>query len=290
MDPRSRHPGNAPGPWFVDHACIDCDAVRQVAPELIGRADRQAVVTRQPRDAAEETLMWRAAIACPTRSLRREPPRSRPRGLYPWDLGAGVHLTGHNAMSSFGANAFFVTRPEGNLLVDSPRYTRELVTAFDAAGGIAHILLTHRDDVADADRYASRYGARVWIHAADAAAAPCATDVVDGLEAVTIHPGLQLVPIPGHTRGSVAFALEERMLFSGDSLCWSRAAADLAVHELYTWYSFPTQIDSLERLAHSVSFSWVLAGHGDRRETTAADMHTRLLRLVSRYRQRRREG
>lgn len=284
MSARQRHPDNVEGPWFVDDACIDCDAVRHVAPTMIGRSAGQAVVTRRPATDPEETTMWRAAITCPTRSLRRDPPQSRPRGLMPQHLGGGVHLTGHNDTASFGANAFFVTRPDGNLLVDSPRYTRELVDAFDTAGGIAEILLTHRDDVADADRYAERYDARVWIHADEQRAAPFATDVIEGFDPVRISHGLSCIPVPGHTRGSVAYVLEDRMLFSGDSLYWSREAGDLAVHERATWFSLDTQIDSLERLAAGATFSWVLAGHGDRHETTAADMHRRLVNLVADYR------
>jgi hypothetical protein len=58
----------------------------------------------------------------------------------------------------------------------------------------------------------------------------------------------------------------------------------LAVHERATWFSLDTQIDSLERLAAGATFSWVLAGHGDRHETTAADMHRRLVNLVADYR------
>ena len=33
--------------------------------------------------------------------------------------------------------------------------------------GIDHILLTHRDDIADAQRYAEYFDARVWIHDGD---------------------------------------------------------------------------------------------------------------------------
>lgn len=281
---RMRHPANAPGSWFVDTACVDCDASRQVAPALFERRDRQSVVARQPATAEDERSMWLAALACPTRSIRSDPPRRRPRGLYPLELADGVHYCGHNTEASFGANAFFAVRTGGNLLIDSPRFTPELVDAFAAAGGIGHVLLTHRDDVADADRYAERFGARVWIHQADRSAAPYATDVVAGLDPVEVQAGVQLVPIPGHTRGSVAFVLDDRFLFSGDSLFWHRRRGDLAVHERFTWYSLPAQIESLARLAELAQFSYVLAGHGDRRETTVDDMHRRLTALVARYR------
>ena len=32
-DPLQRLPGNAPGRWFVDASCIDCDQCRQIAPD-----------------------------------------------------------------------------------------------------------------------------------------------------------------------------------------------------------------------------------------------------------------
>lgn len=281
------HPDNAPGRWFVDMRCIDCDASRQVAPGLFDHHDGQSVVARQPENEDEEQRMWLAALACPTRSIRTDPPESRPRGLYPDELADGVFYCGHNSPASYGANSFFVRRPEGNLLIDSPRYTRELTAAFEEAGGIEHVLLTHRDDVADADQYAEHFGARVWIHAADRGAAPYATDVVDGDDPVEVQDGLEIVPIPGHTRGSVAFVLEDRFLFSGDSLYWGRRRQDLAVHRAFTWYSLDVQLDSLERLAHTAGFSYVLAGHGDRYETTVTDMHDRLLALVARERARR---
>src|SRR2546423_6230040 len=82
--------------------------------------------------------------------------------------------------ASFGAHSYFVARPSGNLLVDSPRHATELVKWFDHAGGIAHILLSHQDDVADARKYANRFGARVWIHHDDRSAAPYATDLLEG--------------------------------------------------------------------------------------------------------------
>ena len=286
MGERDRHPENTPGPWFVDRACIDCDASRQLAPDLFGRADSQAVVVRQPATDDEEHAAWLAALACPTRSIRTEPPQPRPRGLYPHELADGVAYCGHNSPDSFGANAFLVRRPAGNLLVDAPRYTSELVTAFEAAGGLDHVLLTHRDDVADAERYADVFGARVWIHAADHDAAPYATDVVDGDDPVTVQPNVIAHPVPGHTRGSMAFVVDDRFLFSGDSLFWHRRKQDLAIHRAYTWYSLGTQLDSLERLAHTARFAWVLAGHGDRHETTHDDMHRRLLALVARERAR----
>ena len=86
-------------------------------------------------------------------------------------------------------------------MTDSPRFTRILAEGIDELGGVRHVLLSHRDDVADADRWADRYGADVWIHTADADAAPYATGLFEGDEIVEVAPGVVTVPAPATPRG-----------------------------------------------------------------------------------------
>src|SRR4029078_4670012 len=140
-----------------------------------------------------------------------------------------------------GAVAFCAVRPQGNLLIDSPRFTTPLVREIERRGGLTHVLLTHRDDVADAHRFAGHFGAEVWIHEADRAAAPFATRVFRGVETTEIRPGLVAIPLPGHTRDSAAFLLESRFLFSGDSPYWSRRRQDLGAFPDACWYSSEAQ-------------------------------------------------
>jgi glyoxylase-like metal-dependent hydrolase (beta-lactamase superfamily II)/ferredoxin len=276
-------PGNVAGEWFVDTRCIDCDACRQLAPSVFVRRGGQSVVGAQPgggRDA--EDAAWRAALTCPTQSIGTQPHRRAPGGLLPMELEDGVWFCGFNSEDSYGASSYFVARPSGNLLVDSPRFTRRLTEPLAELGGIDHVLLTHQDDVADADRWAERFGARVWIHEDDARAAPYATDVVEGAGPTPIAEGLVAFPVPGHTRGSVAYVLEERFLFSGDSLAWDDDLGDLVAWEDVCWYSWPAQAASLARLADAHRFEWVLPGHGARGRRPAADMHARLTALARR--------
>src|SRR5689334_5428999 len=154
--PALRHSANARGPWYVDERCIDCGICRDVAPVTFGAAGGQSVVTVQPCGADAELGAWLAAQACPTSSIGTLERRPRPGRLYPREVvaGRGVFDLGYCAESSFGASAWFVRRAAGNLLVDAPRFTEALVRPIEAHGGIAHVLLTHRDDVADAARWA----------------------------------------------------------------------------------------------------------------------------------------
>src|SRR5690348_346307 len=222
-----RNPATADGDWYIDARCIDCEASREVAPGLIVRKNGKSVFARQPNTKEEEQAAWRAALLCPTASVAKANHGKPPAGLFPEELTPGVYRCGYNAKSSFGAHSYFVRRANGNLLIDSPRHVHHLLDAFAGMGGIAHILLTHRDDVAEAERYARDFGARVWIHEADRDAARYATDLLEGEAAVRIDDQLLAIPVPGHTRGSVVYLSQDRFLFAGDSLAWNRTKGDL---------------------------------------------------------------
>lgn len=282
-----RHPANAPGDWFVDTRCIDCGTCRDVAPQLFADVGGCSVVAEQPGN-PDDLDAWLAAQACPTTSIGTLSRRARPGRFYPHEVEAGslVFDLGYCSEDSFGASAWLAVRPAGNVLIDSPRFTEALARPITDMGGVDHVLLTHRDDVADADRWAERFGARVWIHARDAAAAPYATDVLRGEPDTEIQPGLLAIPTPGHTAGSVMFLLDGRFLFTGDSLAWSHERRDLIAFRDACWYSWAAQGDSLARLAQRHRFSWVLPGHGARTTGDPEDLHRRLTLLVERMRRR----
>ena len=280
-----RNPDSAPGDWYVDTACIDCGASRHVAPGLIVEHNDKSIFARQPVTPEDYMAAWRAVLVCPTASVRSETKQPRPQaGIFPHEVTRGVWRCGFNARSSFGAHSYFATRSSGNLLIDSPRYASELVKWFRDAGGIAHVLLSHQDDVADADKYAKEFDARVWIHQDDRSAAPYATDILEHTHARTIAPGLVAVPVPGHTRGSVVYLLDDDVLFSGDSLAWSMREKDVVAFRDACWYSWTELTTSLHKLS-DYRFEWLLPGHGWSVHLPADDMKSRLVALVARMRQ-----
>jgi glyoxylase-like metal-dependent hydrolase (beta-lactamase superfamily II)/ferredoxin len=278
-----RNAANTAGDWFVDTRCIDCGTCRDIAPQLFGEAAGRSVVRAQPA-AGDELDAWLAAQACPTTSIGTVSRRPRPGRLYPREIapGSGVFDLGDCSEDSFGASAWLVVRDAGNVLVDSPRYTEALARPIAELGGVRHVALTHRDDVADAQRWATRFGARTWIHRDDRSAAPWATDVLT--EEQEIQSGFVAIPVPGHTRGSVVFLLDGTWLFSGDSLAWSHARDDLTAFRDACWYSWSAQAESLARLADEHRFAAVLPGHGARHLGDPDDLRARLVRLTARMR------
>jgi glyoxylase-like metal-dependent hydrolase (beta-lactamase superfamily II)/ferredoxin len=255
------HPLDAVGEWFVDTRCIACDVARHWAPDLVAEdPSGLSYIRRQPETPEEEAALWRAAAACPTQSIGHRVVRRAPSPPFPFEITSGVWALGYNAESSFGAHSYLVRQSEINYMVDSPRFLQSLASRVDGLGGIQHVLLTHRDDVADAERWAARYRARVWIHADDAGATRFASDVVHGQAKAAVADGVTIVPIPGHTRGSVAIQVDD-LLFTGDSLHWNRQREQLDVFAGATWYSWSHLADSMDRLAQ-LPVEWVFPGHG----------------------------
>src|SRR5262245_21664182 len=99
-DPRDRHPGNVPGPWFVDRSCIDCDVSRQCAPWMFGSEDGQAVVIRQPATPEEVRDATRALLACPTASIGVTGEKPQTEGLFPEFIDDGVFYCGYASRDS----------------------------------------------------------------------------------------------------------------------------------------------------------------------------------------------
>lgn len=272
--------------WYVDDRCINCDAARQLAPDLVGDAGGRSEILRQPDDEAETRRLHAAAFACPTRSIRpASGPPDRALDPFPMALDDGVLLCGHNSRHTAGANSYLLPRPSGTaMMIDTPRWSRELASRYTASGRVTDVLLTHRDHAAHGRRYADHFGARLWIHEGDLDAAPDADRVIRGLEPVEVGEGVTVHPLPGHTRGSVLYLADDRYCFSGDSFYWSRTTGDLEVVENVTWYSIEELAASLARTAGRLRFEWVLPGHGDRHRLPADEMSRRLRALADRTR------
>ena len=269
-----------PGDFYVDESCIDCDACRQIAPDVFRDHGEQSSVYQQPRTEAEVLGALKAIVACPTASIGTTRDYDARRGVeaFPERMDENVYYCGFNSESSFGAWSYLVVRPEGeggNVLVDSPRFTRPLVKKIEALGGVRTIFLTHRDDVADHEKYARHFKAARVMHRDDNAARYGVEHVVGGEEAVRLDRDLLVIPTPGHTRGHAVLLYRDKYLFTGDHLAWSPARRALTAFRSACWYSWPVQTRSMRRLL-GYRFEWVLPGHGRIHHDTASAMRRHL--------------
>ncbi|HEY3138120.1 MAG TPA: MBL fold metallo-hydrolase [Blastocatellia bacterium] len=276
--------GNVDGDFFVDSTCIDCDLCRQIASGTFTSAGDQSIVYHQPETPVQEFAALKALVTCPTASIGTLSHHSAKAavGAYPESIDDNVYFCGFASESSFGASSYLIAREEGNVLIDSPRFAIPLVKRIEKMGGVRLMFLTHRDDVADHEKWAGHFNAERVMHRDDATRSTAGIErVLTGTKAVKLDIDLLAIPTPGHTRGHTVLLYRNRYLFSGDHLWWSEAYDSLNASRSVCWYSWTEQTRSMERLL-GYDFEWVLPGHGRRIHLDAPHMQEQLRQCVSR--------
>jgi ferredoxin len=274
-----RRPENIGGDFYVDSSCIDCDTCRWMVPQVFSRDGGQSAVHHQPVTADERLQALQALLACPTASIGTVDKPTEIRQVqhsFPISIDASVYHCGYHSEKSYGAASYFIERPDGNVLVDSPRFTPPLVKRLEALGGVRYLYLTHQDDVADHEQFRARFGCDRILHQDDITAGTQNVEIqLEGQAPFALAPDLQIIPVPGHTKGHTVLLYQNRFLFTGDHLAWSRTFEHLVGFHRFCWYSWPRQIESMTQLL-GYTFEWVLPGHGRRYHAAPLAMHRQL--------------
>ncbi|MDB5047435.1 MAG: gloB 1 [Fibrobacteres bacterium] len=277
--PKRRLPGNADGDFYVDGSCIDCDTCRWLAPETFFRTAGQSAVRNQPQSPESRHRALLAVTACPTASigtLSPAPEMPAIRAEFPVPVADEVYYCGYHSPKSYGAASYFIRRPEGNVLIDSPRQSETLAARLLALGGVRWLFLTHGDDVADHAFWRDRFACDRIIHEGDVTRSTrTAERILKGADDVELAPDLRIIPVPGHTKGSCALLYRNRFLFTGDHLAFSERRGHLYAFRDACWHSWPELTESMEKL-RGHPFEWVLPGHGRRFHSDAETMRGQL--------------
>lgn len=280
-DPLKVVTSNVDGNFFVDTTCINCDTCRQLAPGTFVDAGEFSSVYHQPQSDEEVLAATRALLCCPTGSIgtREKNDAKNIRTQFPLLIEENVYYTGFNSPNSYGGNSFFVKEETGNWLIDSPKFLPFLADQIESLGGIKYIFLTHRDDVADAQKYAERFCASRIIHADELTAQPDSEIVIEGDAAQVFEGNFTVIPVPGHTKGHMVLLYKNKYLFTGDHLAFDPDAGRLYAFRDYCWYSWAEQTKSMKRLC-AYDFQWVLAGHGERVKLSLDVMKEQIIELA----------
>lgn len=286
-DKAGRLTHNAPGDFFVDRTCIDCDQCREIAPESFRDAGGEASVYHQPATPEELRRALMALVTCPVGSIGTDQRHELQEAVnsFPQQIEDNVYFCGFSSPKSFGASSYLIVRPEGNVLMDSPRFAARLVQRLEQMGGIRWMFLSHVDDIADHARFRRHFGCERIIHRREIHSEIAGIErQITGEEPQAIGPDLLAIPTPGHTRGHTVLLYRKRFLFTGDHLWWSPERRELSASRTYCWYSWEKQMESMERLLEQ-HFEWVLPGHGRRHRSSADEMRESLARCIARMRQ-----
>jgi glyoxylase-like metal-dependent hydrolase (beta-lactamase superfamily II)/ferredoxin len=276
---QQRRSQNVAGDFYVDTTCIDCDTCRWMTPEVFNRQAGQSAVYHQPKTAKERLRSLQALLACPTASIGTvEKPTDikAAQATFPIPIADNVYHCGYHAESSFGAASYLIQRPEGNILVDSPRFTPPLVQQLEEMGGVQLMYLTHRDDLADHHKYHDHFGCQRILHRDEISSKTQDIEVqLRGHDPVELAEDLLIVPVPGHTKGHTVLLYNQKFLFTGDHLAWSDNLQQLIAFRRVCWYSWSQLKQSMQKLTE-YRFEWVLPGHGRRHYADVATMQREL--------------
>lgn len=262
-----RRSENVEGEFYVDSSCIDCDTCRWMSPTVFNRQEGQSAVYHQPETETERIQALQALLSCPTASIGTiNPPTDikQVQKTLPIKIEDNVYHCGYHAEESFAATTYFIQRPEGNILIDSPKFTPPLVKRLEAMGGVKYLYLTHKDDIAHHQKFHDHFNCDRILHLSDV------TFKTEDIEMkLQIDEPLQLaedvliIPVPGHTKGHTVLLYKNKFLFTGDHLAYSSRLEKLVAFKDFCWYSWKKVIESMEKLTQ-YQFNWILPGHGRR--------------------------
>ncbi|NER83771.1 MAG: MBL fold metallo-hydrolase, partial [Leptolyngbya sp. SIO1D8] len=201
---KARRSQNVDGNIYVDSTCIDCDTCRWMAPHTFTRVDGQSAVTHQPETVDDRLAALQALLSCPTASIGTVTPPPEMKAVqasFPIAIADSVYHCGYHSEKSYAAASYFIQHPEGNILVDSPRFAAPLVKRLEALGGVRYLYLTHRDDVADHQAFRDHFGCDRILHKDDMSPATAAIEIsLTGNDPIPFAPDITIIPVPGHTQ------------------------------------------------------------------------------------------
>lgn len=274
---------NANGNFYVDNSCIDCGTCYWMAPKVFKQDGDMSAVYQQPKNKVETRAM-EALFSCPTNSIGYSGPRVEMRKVsknFPIPVEDNIFHNGYHAESSYGAASYFIQRENGNILIDSPRYSSVISKNIRDMGGVSLQYLTHRDDVADTDLYQRDFTSQRIMHTDDISEKTKHFEIIlDGQEDYKIDDDIVVIPVPGHTKGSTVLLYKEKYLFTGDHLAFNLKEEHLYAFKTACWYDWKIQIESMEKLLN-YNFSQILPGHGaPLKLSTTAQMKQELQKCI----------
>lgn len=256
---------NVDGNFYVDESCINCGTCYWVAPKIFKLDGTMSSVKYQPVKKSEATKAYQALYSCPTNSIGVEVLDSLGKKIakeFPYVLDDNIYHTGFHAEESFGASSYFIKSGLNNILIDSPRYNKALITRMLLLGGLEYQLITHKDNVGETDLFWKKFKTNRMIHQDDITDDTLLYEsYFHGEDEARVTDDMIAIPVPGHTKGSVCYLYKNKYLFTGDHLSFSQEMNQLFAFKRACWYDFNEQIKSMKKLL-DYNFEWVLPSHG----------------------------
>ncbi len=258
------NPKCIPGNLFVDQTCIDCWTCYHIAPDIFKTdEDSQCFIAKQPVTQSEWEQAKEALLSCPVTSIgTREKKLNQIKSTLPRKIVDSIYFCGYTSRDSYGATSYLILHPEGNILIDSPRFNSKLVSAIELLGGISYIFLTHKDDVADHEKFQKHFNCQRIIHRYEIEENTKSCEIVcEDEENFRLFDDVEILFSPGHSKGHLLLLYQKKFLFTGDQLFYDHVLNKLFASKSFSWFSWQEQVLSLKKL-EQYELEWVFPGHG----------------------------
>mmetsp|Transcript_39596 Transcript_39596/g.112932 ORF Transcript_39596/g.112932 Transcript_39596/m.112932 type:complete len:391 (-) Transcript_39596:1488-2660(-) len=283
--------------------CCGLGCCRNACPSVFGEAALfRAYVKKQPSTREEFIQTRRAVKSCPPKAIHwTKLPAGLMKETSEWegfpeliDSGDGYEFYCLGAVThTLGTESYLIVREgRGNVMVEPASHTKQVVDFVMQRGGVKYLVLTHRDHtkghsfwrmqtgckrVLHSDEmcylsvgpFESTYGLEHWVRGKGPV-----SSLPDG------DPDVKLIHTPGHTKGHLCVLYKDRLLMTGDHLCYSHRVKSLMCIRAVCWDNWRTQLESVKMLKQ-FSFLWVLPSHGQRyKAKSVSEMHSLLDKCV----------
>lgn len=263
IDLKNRH--NIEGSLYVDTTCIDCETCFHIAPHIFKEDNNLSIVVQQPKSREEWSAAKEAILSCPTSSIGVNAPPDEFKNApltFPRHITDTIYYCGYTSVDSYGATSYLIQSTEGNILIDSPRFNTQLVKEIEKLGGVKWMFLSHKDDVADHQKFHDHFKCIRIIHAEEVEANTENCELIlSGQENFNLTSEVEIINTPGHTRGHLVLYYKKQFLFTGDHLFIDKDNNKVYASKNVNWYSWSKQLISIKKLL-DLNVDWIFPGHG----------------------------
>jgi len=152
------------------------------------------------------------------------------------DHGRGVHSLRRAPRFAIGHRSYLVQTAAGNMLWDAPSYLDDsIVGLVNALGGVAVIASSHPHMFGAQLSWSKAFGGvPVYVNARDQEWVPVADPVIEYWDGeIEPLPGLRLVHVGGHMRGSAVAVCPDGTLLVGDTISGALAKDWVSLQRMY---------------------------------------------------------
>lgn len=279
----NKNPNCVEGPLYVDNTCIDCWTCLHIGKDIF-KLDSNSLsfVARQPQTDEDWVQAKEAILSCPVNCIGviNDVRFNQALLSLPRMITDNIFYCGYTSRDSYGGTSYFLKTSQGNILIDSPKFNAQLVQKLKDLGGVDYMFLSHKDDVADHQKFAEFFHCKRIIHRLEVEEFTCECEIIlEEEKDIEFFSDVQIIFTPGHSKGHLSLLYKNKYLFTGDHLFYSHDEDKIFASQNLSWHSWEQQKKSIAKLL-AFDLEWIFPGHGGWCNKTSLQIKRELSKIL----------